>query len=125
MHGVQLADAAVLAIASRGFVGAGELLFHRRDVAGVPQGLYALRALWRPSPCLRESLDRPSYEKPKVYPPPSSIIGPRAPVAQWIERRPPEPKVAGSNPVGRARTLVLFLRNDARGARQPDEARRP
>ncbi len=31
-----------------------------------------------------------------------SIIGPRAPVAQWIERRPPEPKVAGSNPVRRA-----------------------
>ena len=30
------------------------------------------------------------------------IIGTRAPVAQWIERRPPEPKVAGSNPVGRA-----------------------
>ena len=27
---------------------------------------------------------------------------PRAPVAQRIERRPPEPKVAGSNPVGRA-----------------------
>jgi hypothetical protein len=26
----------------------------------------------------------------------------RAPVAQRIERRPPEPKVAGSNPVGRA-----------------------
>ncbi len=25
-----------------------------------------------------------------------------APVAQWIERRPPEPKVAGSNPVRRA-----------------------
>ena len=30
------------------------------------------------------------------------IIRVRAPVAQWIERRPPEPKVAGSNPVGRA-----------------------
>ena len=30
------------------------------------------------------------------------IIAVRAPVAQWIERRPPEPKVAGSNPVGRA-----------------------
>ena len=29
----------------------------------------------------------------------------RAPVAQWIERRPPEPKVAGSNPVGRAIVL--------------------
>src|SRR5262245_5494644 len=29
-------------------------------------------------------------------------LPPRAPVAQWIERRPPEPKVAGSNPVGRA-----------------------
>src|SRR6266508_790278 len=29
----------------------------------------------------------------------------RAPVAQWIERRPPEPKVAGSNPVGRASVL--------------------
>jgi hypothetical protein len=26
-----------------------------------------------------------------------------APVAQWIERRPPEPKVAGSNPVRRAK----------------------
>ena len=32
------------------------------------------------------------------------MIGARAPVAQWIERRPPEPKVAGSNPVGRAST---------------------
>ena len=31
------------------------------------------------------------------------IIRVRAPVAQWIERRPPEPKVAGSNPVGRAK----------------------
>jgi hypothetical protein len=30
------------------------------------------------------------------------MIAVRAPVAQWIERRPPEPKVAGSNPVGRA-----------------------
>jgi heme-degrading monooxygenase HmoA len=37
------------------------------------------------------------------------MIDGRAPVAQWIERRPPEPKVAGSNPVGRARTRVLFL----------------
>src|SRR5436190_7620886 len=26
----------------------------------------------------------------------------RAPVAQWIERRPPEAEVAGSNPAGRA-----------------------
>ncbi len=26
-----------------------------------------------------------------------------APVAQWIERRPPEPKARGSNPPGRAR----------------------
>ncbi len=30
----------------------------------------------------------------------------RAPVAQWIERRPPEPKVAGSNPVGRAKATL-------------------
>ena len=30
----------------------------------------------------------------------------RAPVAQWIERRPPEPKVAGSNPVRRASNSV-------------------
>src|SRR5437867_2993860 len=36
----------------------------------------------------------------------SGIIAVRAPVAQWIERRPPEPKVAGSNPVGRA-TLCI------------------
>lgn len=35
-------------------------------------------------------------------PPRVGIIAVRAPVAQWIERRPPEPKVAGSNPVGRA-----------------------
>src|SRR3954452_16287608 len=27
----------------------------------------------------------------------------KVPLAQWIERRPPEPKVAGSNPAGRAR----------------------
>jgi hypothetical protein len=33
------------------------------------------------------------------------MIAVRAPVAQWIERRPPEPKVAGSNPVGRAISL--------------------
>jgi hypothetical protein len=49
--------------------------------------------------------------KPKVYPRSPGIIAVRAPVAQWIERRPPEPKVAGSNPVGRARTHVLFLRS--------------
>ena len=29
-----------------------------------------------------------------------------APVAQWIERRPPEAEVAGSNPAGRARNAV-------------------
>jgi hypothetical protein len=34
----------------------------------------------------------------------SDVGNHRAPVAQWIERRPPEPKVAGSNPVGRAST---------------------
>src|SRR3954452_12298909 len=36
------------------------------------------------------------------------ILGARAPVAQWIERWVPDPKVAGSSPVGRARTHVLF-----------------
>ena len=51
---------------------------------------------------------RHSKQKPKVYPRSAGIIAARAPVAQWIERRPPEPKVAGSNPVGRARTHVLF-----------------
>src|SRR3954451_6883843 len=30
------------------------------------------------------------------------ILGARAPVAQWIERWVPDPKVAGSSPVGRA-----------------------
>src|SRR4051812_10102540 len=39
----------------------------------------------------------------------AGIIAVRAPVAQWIERRPPEPKVAGSNPVGRASTNVRRL----------------
>ena len=40
----------------------------------------------------------------------------RAPVAQWIERRPPEPKVAGSNPVGRA------IPTASRRRRLPDQA---
>jgi hypothetical protein len=44
----------------------------------------------------------------------AAIIAVRAPVAQWIERRPPEPKVAGSNPVGRASTNVLFWPRTAR-----------
>ncbi len=29
----------------------------------------------------------------------------RAPVAQWIERQPPELKVAGSNPAGRTKKI--------------------
>src|SRR3954447_6392917 len=37
------------------------------------------------------------------------ILGARAPVAQWIERWVPDPKVAGSSPVGRAITHVLFV----------------
>ena len=60
-----------------------------------------------------------------------------APVAQWIERRPPEPKVAGSNPVRRAtpvagdglvrgaayhRPVNAFIRRD-RTAREADEHR--
>ena len=47
----------------------------------------------------------------------TAIIVARAPVAQWIERRPPEPKVAGSNPVGRAidfRAARAPARGDAR-----------
>jgi alpha-1,2-mannosyltransferase len=43
------------------------------------------------------------------------IAAPRAPVAQWIERRPPEPKVAGSNPVRRATSPAA---NGAEVARQ-------
>jgi hypothetical protein len=39
-----------------------------------------------------------------------------APVAQWIERRPPEPKVAGSNPVRRA---SLFAAGGIIGAVPP------
>jgi hypothetical protein len=35
--------------------------------------------------------ERASNQKPKVYPRSTGIIGARAPVAQWIERRPPEP----------------------------------
>ena len=58
-----------------------------------------------------------------------------APVAQWIERRPPEPKVAGSNPVRRAnpvavrvsgasyhRPVSAFIRRD-RSVREADEHR--
>jgi hypothetical protein len=53
---------------------------------------------------------RPSNRDPKRS---AGIIVLRAPVAQWIERRPPEPKVAGSNPVGRASTNVLFASADS------------
>src|SRR3954452_21897334 len=35
------------------------------------------------------------------------ILGARAPVAQWIERWVPDPKVAGSSPVGRATSTLL------------------
>ncbi len=42
-------------------------------------------------------MDRPS----SANGPPGSV-GPPAPVAQWIERLPPEQEVAGSNPAGRA-----------------------
>ncbi len=42
----------------------------------------------------------------------------RAPVAQRIERRPPEPKVAGSNPVGRATVgRATTTTSDRTGAR--------
>jgi hypothetical protein len=49
------------------------------------------------------------HEKAKLFLRSTGKIDDRAPVAQWIERRPPEPKVAGSNPVGRASTNVPFL----------------
>ncbi len=34
-----------------------------------------------------------------IQSPNAGTVTPRAPVAQWIERLPPEQKVAGSNPV--------------------------
>ena len=46
-----------------------------------------------PSPCPRGGSARGRVSSNAVH---------HAPVAQWIERRPPEPKVAGSNPVRRA-----------------------
>src|SRR3954463_6273849 len=42
-------------------------------------------------------------------------FGLRAPVAQRIERRPPEPKVAGSNPVGRANAIYFRGRRRKQG----------
>jgi hypothetical protein len=44
----------------------------------------ARSVLQRPPP-------RPSNKKPKLYARSTGIIAVRAPVAQWIERRPPEP----------------------------------
>ena len=43
------------------------------------------------NPCSPQPPDRPSNQKPKVCPRTAAIIAVRAPVAQWIERRPPEP----------------------------------
>src|SRR5204863_268335 len=41
---------------------------------------------------------------------PSPYTGAQAPVAQWIERCPPEAEVAGSNPAGRASRKALLSR---------------
>src|SRR5207253_5602922 len=50
----------------------------------------------------------------------STLRPPRAPVAQGIERAPPEREVAGSNPVGRITSLLMASRaaerEDARAA---------
>src|SRR6266545_2623114 len=40
---------------------------------------------------LRPNLCRASNQKPTLYPRSAGIIALRAPVVQWIERRPPEP----------------------------------
>jgi hypothetical protein len=65
-HGIQLADAIVLAIASRVCVGVDGLLFHRRHVAGVRPESCASRALWRPSPCSGQPPDRHSDQRPTL-----------------------------------------------------------
>ena len=67
-------------------------------------GSYALDALGCDRRAWIEPFRRAQNQKPKVHARSTGIIAVRAPVAQWIERRPPEPKVAGSNPVGRALT---------------------
>ena len=43
----------------------------------------------------------PSWRFLPAGPERGSTLGGRAPVAQWIERCPPEAEVAGSNPAGR------------------------
>ena len=54
-------------------------------------GFDALRALWLPCPCSTQPPERPSNQKPKLYASASPLSSEHAPVAQWIERRPPEP----------------------------------
>ena len=79
------------------------------DRAETSAGLPILTAAASPD---REGSDLGSWN------PSPAIMAVRAPVAQWIERRPPEPKVAGSNPVGRA--ISTF-----RAAPAPIRAHRP
>ena len=55
----------------------------------------------------RPNRDRSRIHGPDDTPPDSpesgcGLMSPRAPVAQWIERLPPEQKAVGSNPAGRA-----------------------
>src|SRR4051794_24357099 len=45
---------------------------------------------------------KPAMTSPSARPAPAGIIGLPAPVAQRIERLPPEQKVVGSSPAGRA-----------------------
>jgi len=52
---------------------------------------YALQALWPPDSCLLNVRCRASNRKPTLEWSTAGIIEPRAPVAQWIVRRPPEP----------------------------------
>ena len=61
-----------------------------------PAGRAPVGAGWS---CLSGDLPVPALPVPFPHSAGAWYSAPRAPVAQWIERLPPEQKVAGSNPV--------------------------
>jgi hypothetical protein len=52
------------------------------------------------NPTLQSGKIQEKYSRPRLIFP-NIDFSSRAPVAQWIERQPPELKAAGSNPAGR------------------------
>jgi len=71
--------------------GSGPRRSGRASFVRVLRSTSVVAEIWTGFHVVDPRLDRPSNQKPTLYPRTNGMIGARAPVAQWIERRPPEP----------------------------------